>query len=186
MNFYGSSVVTSTGSRASRYLAVDNVTRAVTGVSPRLQSYSWTIEHRAQTPITTVSRGQYTITVQYQFRIVFKQVITKTFTQSLTGDAMSSGFDFTADTSTGQSKAYPDVSELRIFDLPQIWTDADFEGLKRDWHIASYDISCNPDTGINTLQATLMAKSFWKNYTQQSSKCVLPSISSITTVSDFP
>lgn len=185
-NFYGTATVITTGARGSRYLDTSNVNRSVTEIEPRLVSYTWAVENRAETPVTEIVNGTYAMTVQFQFRYVFEQKISKVFNKSITGDAMSSGFDFSDSTTTSQTRAYPDPSELQVFSLPQILEDADFVHGDRKWHMKSYDITYSAETGVTTLQAALFAMTHWMKYTDQSSKCEFPPLSSIATAKDFP
>ena len=183
--FYGNQYVTTTGSRGSRYLDVSNIIRPVTDVEPSLVVYSWRIDNRAETPVTTVGVGTYCVSVQFQFRYVFKQVVRKVFNKALSGDVMASGFDFTTSSTSSKAKAYPNPQELQVFRLPQILTDDAFIGGTRAWKIQSYDIQQSED-GINELVATLVASTHWMKYVSHSSKCVFPPLSSIALAQDFP
>lgn len=181
-----------TEARGPRYMQRGNnpnISRNRT--KPIVLEYSWRLETSADTPVRpTSTAGQYTITTNFLFRYIFRQVVQKKYTNlALTADLNNSteGFDSqrVADGTNTQSYIYPDTSEVSVFDLPTNVPVDYFTIGARDWCLVSFTSELDEDKDIWTDTYVLEATTKWMRTSGMSSKLTMPTLSAIPEAKEF-
>ena len=169
INFNAAPITTTTNGRGPRFiLSGNNLTVGLADVKFKLKEYSWKVDTQTANITGYNNTGQLVVNNVWMYCYVFKQIVYKfvNFVKDATtisGNTPGFGSSSSSDSSgASQSHVFPDPSEISVINLPNSFTDADFENGVKAWTVNGYQIHREPNTNMFTVTGVLTARTKWK------------------------